>query len=75
MADGTGTGAGATGATTTSAANGQRNGGGGGGPFAALARFVVRNPWKVVAGWIVVAFIVIATAPALRRFAVRRRAG
>src|SRR6202451_2899249 len=63
MADGTGTGAGATGATTTSAANGQRNGGGG--AFAALSRFVVRNPWKVIAGWIVVAFIVIATAPAL----------
>src|SRR3984885_4850805 len=65
MADGTGTGAGATGATTTSAANGRRNGGGGGGVFAALARFVARNPWKVIAGWIVVAFIVIATAPAL----------
>src|SRR3984957_4693323 len=66
MADGTGTGAGATGATTTTAANGRRNGrGGGGGAFAALARFVVRNPWKVIAGWIVVAFIVIATAPAL----------
>src|SRR5271156_6002230 len=65
MADGTGIGAGATGATTTSAADRQRNGRGGGGPFAALARFVVRNPWKVIAGWIVVAFIVIATAPAL----------
>src|SRR6202167_2493967 len=66
MADGTGTGAAATGATTTTAANGQRNGGGGGGgAFAALARFVVRNPWKVIAGWIVVAVIVIATAPAL----------
>src|ERR1700735_5792038 len=65
MADGTGTGAGATGATTTSEVIGQLTGGGGGGPFAALARFVVRNPWKVIAGWIVVAFIVIATAPAL----------
>src|ERR1700678_3880064 len=65
MADGTGTGAGATGATTTTAANGPRNGGGGGGAFAALARFIVHNPWKVIAGWIVVAFIVIATAPAL----------
>ena len=36
-----------------------------GGFFAALARFVVRNPWKVVAAWIVVAIAVIATAPAL----------
>jgi putative drug exporter of the RND superfamily len=35
------------------------------GIFAALARFVVRNPWKVIAGWIVLAFVVIATAPAL----------
>ena len=73
MTDGTGTGSGASSAPTSSAANagaanGQRNGrggGGGGGAFAALARFVVRNPWKVIAGWIVVAFIVIATAPAL----------
>jgi RND superfamily putative drug exporter len=39
--------------------------GGRGGFFAALARFVVRNPWKVVAAWIVVAIAVIATAPAL----------
>jgi putative drug exporter of the RND superfamily len=37
----------------------------GGGLFAALGRFVVGNPWKVIAAWIVVAFIVIATAPAL----------
>jgi len=68
MTDGTGTGSGASSAPTSSAvagsaANGQRNGSGG--AFAALARFVVRNPWKVIAGWIVVAFIVIATAPAL----------
>jgi putative drug exporter of the RND superfamily len=35
------------------------------GIFATLARFVVRNPWKVIAGWIVLAFVVIATAPAL----------
>jgi putative drug exporter of the RND superfamily len=33
--------------------------------FAGLAHFVVHNPWKVIAGWIVVAFVVIATAPAL----------
>jgi len=30
-----------------------------------LGRFVAGNPWKVIAAWIVVAFIVIATAPAL----------
>ena len=37
----------------------------GGGAFAALGRFIVRNPWKVIAAWIVLGFIVIATAPAL----------
>jgi len=41
--------------------NGQRRGG----LFAALGRFVVANPWKVIAAWIVVAVAVIATAPAL----------
>ena len=66
MADGTGTGAGATGADDYQRSERASNtAGASGGAFAALARFVVRNPWKVVAGWIVVAFIVIATAPAL----------
>ncbi|HEX4834586.1 MAG TPA: MMPL family transporter [Trebonia sp.] len=37
----------------------------GGGFFAALGRFVVGNPWKVIGAWIVIAFIVIATAPGL----------
>jgi putative drug exporter of the RND superfamily len=44
---------------------GDGNGGHRGGFFAALARFVVRNPWKVIAAWIIVAIAVIATAPAL----------
>jgi hypothetical protein len=30
-----------------------------------LGRFIVRNPWKVVGAWIIVAIAVIATAPAL----------
>ena len=33
--------------------------------FAAFGRFIVRNPWKVIAAWIVIAVAVIATAPAL----------
>jgi len=37
----------------------------GGGFFGALGRFIVRNPWKVVGAWIIVAIAVIATAPAL----------
>jgi putative drug exporter of the RND superfamily len=41
------------------------SGGQNGGFFPALARFVVRNPWKVIAGFVVIAFVVIATAPAL----------
>jgi RND superfamily putative drug exporter len=41
------------------------NGGHRGGLFAALGQFVVGNPWKVIAAWIVVAVAVIATAPAL----------
>jgi RND superfamily putative drug exporter len=37
----------------------------GGGFFAALGRFVVHNPWKVIAAWILVTVAVVATAPAL----------
>jgi RND superfamily putative drug exporter len=37
----------------------------GGGFFGALGRFIVRNPWKVIGAWIIVAIAVIATAPAL----------
>jgi RND superfamily putative drug exporter len=37
----------------------------GGGFFAALGSFVVHNPWKVIAAWILVAVAVVATAPAL----------
>ena len=33
--------------------------------FGGLGRFIVRNPWKVIAAWIIVAIAVIATAPAL----------
>ena len=36
-----------------------------GGFFAALGRFIVHNPWKVIGAWIIVAVAVIATAPAL----------
>jgi putative drug exporter of the RND superfamily len=39
--------------------------GSGGGFFGALGRFIVRNPWKVIGAWILVAIAVIATAPAL----------
>lgn len=39
--------------------------GSGGGFFGALGRFIVRNPWKVIGAWIIVAIAVIATAPAL----------
>jgi putative drug exporter of the RND superfamily len=37
----------------------------GGGIFTALGRFIVHNPWKVIAAWIIIAVAVIATAPAL----------
>ena len=33
--------------------------------FSALGRFVTRHPWHVFGTWIVLAVIVIATAPAL----------
>ena len=36
-----------------------------GGFFAALGRFIVHNPWKVIGAWIIVAVAVIATAPGL----------
>jgi putative drug exporter of the RND superfamily len=36
-----------------------------GGFFAALGRFVVHNPWKVIAAWILVTVAVVATAPGL----------
>ncbi len=35
------------------------------GVFAALGRMVTRHPWRVIAGWLIVAVAVIATAPAL----------
>jgi len=36
-----------------------------GGPFGALGRFIVGNPWKVIAAWIIIAFVVVVTSPAL----------
>src|SRR3546814_18806774 len=33
--------------------------------FAALGRFISRHPWYVIATWIVLAVVVVATAPAL----------
>src|SRR5262245_14375696 len=33
--------------------------------FSGLGRFVVRRPWWVIVGWLVVAFAIIATAPKL----------
>jgi RND superfamily putative drug exporter len=36
-----------------------------GGVFAALGRLVTLHPWRVIAGWIIIAIAVIATAPAL----------
>ena len=46
-------------------ATGDQAGPGGGGFFGALGRFIVHNPWKVIAAWIIVAIAVVATAPAL----------
>jgi putative drug exporter of the RND superfamily len=37
----------------------------GGGLFGALGRFIVHNPWKVIAAWIIIAIAVVATSPAL----------
>src|SRR5580658_699934 len=37
----------------------------GGGPFAALGRLVTGHPWLVIAGWIIAAVGIVATAPAL----------
>ena len=34
--------------------------------FAALGRVVSRRPWFVIAAWVVVAVIVVSTAPALK---------
>ena len=33
--------------------------------FASLGRLVARHPWYVILGWIIVAVVVIATAPKL----------
>jgi putative drug exporter of the RND superfamily len=53
----------ATGAGELSATAGRS--GPGGGFFGALGRFIVGNPWKVIGAWIIIAFAVIATSPAL----------
>jgi putative drug exporter of the RND superfamily len=54
----------ATGSDQRSSAGGA-NEGDRGGFFAALGRFVVGNPWKVIGAWIIIAIAVIATAPTL----------
>ena len=33
--------------------------------FERLGRFVVHNPWKVIAGWVLVTIAIVAFAPTL----------
>jgi RND superfamily putative drug exporter len=53
------------GAGKSGAGGEESHGADGRGFFAALGRFVARNPWKVIGAWIVVAVAVIATSPGL----------